>query len=253
MLKKRLIFTLLVDEDQFVLSRNFTLQKVGNINWLFNNYNFLNISSFIDELIILNIRNKQKNFESFTSLVTKITKEIFIPIGVGGGIQNLNDVKKLLRCGADKIVINNLLLNNRKELKKIAKTIGRQSIIASIDIIKKKNRFYIYDNDKAKTTKELKDFLKNIPHEDIGELYITSIDRDGTGQGYLFEIIDKFKSNFQTPIIISGGAGNWKHLLEGLEHKNINAASTANLLNFIGSGFKNARTELLKKLDLPKW
>ena len=236
-----------------MLSRNFTLQKVGNINWLFNNYNFLNVSSFIDELIILNIRNKRKNFENFSSLVTKITKEIFIPIGAGGGIQNFGDVKKLLRCGADKIVVNNLLLNNRKELKKIAKTIGRQSIIASIDIIKKENKFYVYDNDKAKVTKELKEFLKDMPHENIGELYITSIDRDGTGQGYLFEIIDKFISNFQTPIIISGGAGNWKHLLEGLEHNNINAVSTANLLNFIGSGFKNARTELLKKFDLPKW
>ena len=253
MLKKRLIFTLLVDGDQFVLSRNFTLQKVGNIDWLFNNYNFSNISSFIDELIILNIRNKKKNFENFSNLVKKITKEIFIPIGAGGGIENFDDVKKILRCGADKIVVNNLLLNNRKELKKIANIIGRQSIIASIDILKKGNKFYVYDNDKTKVTKELKEFLKDIPNENIGELYITSIDRDGTGQGYLLEIIDKFKSGFQTPIIISGGAGNWKHLLQGLKHKNINAASTANLLNFIGSGFKNARTELLKKFDLPKW
>tara|TARA_Y100000591_G_C21573850_1_gene564793 strand:- start:29 stop:643 length:615 start_codon:yes stop_codon:yes gene_type:complete len=204
-------------------------------------------------LIILNIRNKKKNFENFTSLVKKITKEIFIPIGVGGGVENFNDVKKLLRCGADKIVVNNLLLNNRKELKKIAKIIGRQSIIASIDVIKRKNSFYIYDNDKSKVTKKLKDFLKDIPHEDIGEIYITSIDRDGTGQGYQFEIIDKFKSNFKGPIIISGGAGNWKHLLEGLTHKNINAVSTANLLNFIGDGFKNSRIELLKKIDLPKW
>ena len=68
---------------------------------------------------------------------------------------------------------------------------------------------------------------------------------------YSIDIIDKFKSN-KSPIIISGGAGNWKHLL-GLKHKDINAVSTANLLNFIGSGFKNARIELLKTFDLPKW
>lgn len=253
MLKKRLIFTLLLDGDQFVLSRNFTLQKVGNIDWLFNNYNFFNISSFIDELIILNIRNRKKNFENFSSLIKKITKEIFIPIGAGGGIENVEDVKKILRSGADKIVVNNLLLNNNSELKKIAKIVGRQSIIGSIDILKKGSKFYVYDNDKNKIIKEFREFLKHIPYEYIGELYITSIDRDGTGQGYLIEIVDKFKSNFKTPVIISGGAGNWRHLLEGLEHPNINAVSTANLLNFIGSGFKNARIELLKKLDLPKW
>ena len=95
--------------------------------------------------------------------------------------------------------------------------------------------------------------MKKITSKDIGELYITSIDKDGTGQGYSIDIIDKFKSKIKSPIIISGGAGNWKHLLEGLKHKDINAVSTANLLNFIGSGFKNARIELLKTLDLPKW
>jgi len=115
-LKKRLIFTLLIDEDQFVLSRNFNLQKVGNIDWLFNNYNFSNISSYIDELIILNVRNKKKNFENFCSLIKKITKEVFIPIGAGGGIEKVEDVKKLLRSGADKVVLNSLLLENRNEL-----------------------------------------------------------------------------------------------------------------------------------------
>ncbi len=253
MLKKRLIFTLLIDGDQFVLSRNFNLQKVGNIDWLFNNYNFSNISSYIDELIILNVRNKKKNFENFCSLIKKITKEVFIPIGAGGGIEKVEDVKKLLRSGADKVVINSLLLENRNELRKIAKVVGKQSIIGSLDVIKNNHNFYVYDNNKCEAVIELGFLLKKIPSKDIGELYITSIDKDGTGQGYLLNIIDKSKSKIKSPIIISGGAGNWKHLLEGLKHKDINAVSTANLLNFIGSGFKNARIELLKTLDLPKW
>lgn len=253
MLKKRLIFTLLLDGNQFVLSRNFTLQKVGDIDWLFNNYNFLKISFSIDELIILNIRNKKKNFNNFCSLVKKITEKIFIPIGVGGGVEKEEDVKKILRSGADKIIINNLIINNKKMLNKISKQIGRQSIIGSIDIIKNNNKLYVYDNNKNKIYKEFNQFLREIPYDQLGELYITSIDRDGTGQGYLLEILDKFKNNFKSPIIISGGAGNWKHLLEGLQHKNINAVSTANLLNFIGDGFKNARKELQKRFELPKW
>lgn len=253
MLKKRLIFTLLLDGDQFVLSRNFNLQKVGNIDWLFNNYNFSNISSYVDELIILNVRNKKKNFKNFCSLIKKITKEVFIPIGAGGGIEKVEDVLKLLRSGADKVVVNSLLLKNRDELRKIVKVVGRQSVIGSLDVIKNNHNFYVYDNNKCEAIIELGSLLEKISSKNIGELYITSIDKDGTGQGYLIKIIDKFKSKIKSPIIISGGAGNWKHLLEGLEHKDINAVSTANLLNFIGSGFKNARIELLKKLDLPKW
>ena len=183
----------------------------------------------------------------------KITKEVFIPIGAGGGIEKVDDVKKLLRSGADKVVVNSLLLKNRNELRKIVKVVGRQSIIGSLDVIKNNHNFYVYDNNKCEATIELASLLKKITSKDIGELYITSIDKDGTGQGYSIDIIDKFKSKIKSPIIISGGAGNWKHLLEGLKHKDINAVSTANLLNFIGSGFKNARIELLKTLDLPKW
>ncbi len=253
MLKKRLIFTLLVDGDQFVLSRNFNLQKVGNIKWLFENYNFSNISSFIDELIILNVRNKKKNFENFCSLLKKITKEVFIPIGAGGGIEDINDVKSLLRSGADKIVVNSLILNDTKKLKKISKVIGRQSIVGSIDVIENNNKFYIYDNNNHKPTLEFEMFMKNIPHESLGELYITSIDKDGTGQGYKTKIINEFKSKKKIPLIISGGAGNWKHLLEGLKHKDVNAVSTANLLNFVGEGFKTARDEISKHFDLPRW
>ena len=123
MLKKRLIFTLLVDGEDFVLSRNFTLQKVGNIEWLLKNFNFLKISSFIDELIILNVRNKKKNFKKFCSIIQDVTREIFIPIAAGGGIENVDDVKNILRNGADKIVINTLLIENHKELQKISKVI----------------------------------------------------------------------------------------------------------------------------------
>lgn len=253
MLKKRLIFTLLVDGEDFVLSRNFNLQKVGNIEWLFNNFNFLKISLFIDELIILNVRNKKKNFINFCSMVKDITKEIFIPISAGGGIESLEDVKNILRCGADKIVINNILLNNHIELERISKIIGRQSIVGSIDIRIIDGRYQVYNNASNSYDKTLKEVLNLIPMNMIGELYINSIDRDGTGNGYMLDIIKRFQSKIDLPIIIAGGAGNWKHLLEGLEYKKINAVATANILNFIGDGFEMARNEIQKRFDLPKW
>lgn len=253
MLKKRLIFTLLVDGEDFVLSRNFTLQKVGNIEWLLKNFNFLKISSFIDELIILNVRNKKKNFKKFCSIIQEVTREIFIPIAAGGGIENVDDVKNILRNGADKIVINTLLIENHKELQKISKVIGRQSIIGSIDTKLINGKFLVYNNSTKTYDNSLTNVLNSIPEDTIGELYINSIDRDGTGNGYMLEIINKFQSKIKIPTIMAGGAGNWNHLLEGLKYKKINAVATANLLNFIGDGFQTAREHLVKQFDLPKW
>ena len=146
MLKKRLIFTLLVDGDNFVLSRNFNLQKVGDINWLLVNYNFSNVSSYIDELIVLNIRNKKRNFNNFCKILQKITKKIFIPIAAGGGITSVNDVRKLLRSGADKIVLNSMILDENQELIKIYKYIGKQSIIGSLDVKLLDKTYFIYNN-----------------------------------------------------------------------------------------------------------
>ena len=99
----------------------------------------------------------------------------------------------------------------------------------------------------------MRDFLKELDTETFGELYLNSVDKDGTGQGYMNEMVKDFKIFKNFPIIIAGGAGNWKHLLSGLKTKDINAVSTANLLNFIGDGFKKARLELTQRFDLPKW
>ncbi len=252
MLKKRLIFTLLVDGDNFVLSRNFNLQKVGDINWLLDNYNFSNVSNFIDELVVLNIRNKKKNFNNFCKILKKITKKIFIPIAAGGGINSVSDVKKLLRSGADKIVLNSMILEENQELIKIYKYIGKQSIIGSLDVKLLNKTYFVYNNNKNINQSELSEIFDKKKLNYIGEIYLNSIDKDGTGQGYDFQMLKNIKKN-EIPIILAGGVGNWRHLLSGLENKKINAAATANLLNFIGNGFENARNNLFDKCDLAKW
>ena len=252
MLKKRLIFTLLVDGDNFVLSRNFNLQKVGDINWLLDNYNFSNVSNFIDELVVLNIRNKKKNFNNFCKILKKITKKIFIPIAAGGGINSVSDVKKLLRSGADKIVLNSMILEENQELIKIYKYIGKQSIIGSLDVKLLNKTYFVYNNNKNINQSELSEIFDKKKLNYIGEIYLNSIDKDCTGQGYDFQMLKNIKKN-EIPIILAGGVGNWGHLLSGLENKKINAAATANLLNFIGNGFENARNNLFDKCDLAKW
>ena len=112
MLKKRIIFTLLYDDGYFVLSRNFRLQRVGNLEWLKKNYNFSHIAFFIDELIVLDVSRNNRSIDKFSSMLKKLSCECLVPIAAGGGIRSLDDGKKLLRSGADKLVINTALFRN---------------------------------------------------------------------------------------------------------------------------------------------
>ena len=135
MLKKRLIFTLLYADGYFMQSRNFNIQKVGDINWLRKNYNLNSISSYIDELIILDISRAKRSLDEFIMNLKKISKEFFIPITAGGGIRSFNHASRLLRNGADKILVNSILNTNKNLINQIATTGGSQSIVAGIDYI----------------------------------------------------------------------------------------------------------------------
>ena len=121
MLKKRVIFTLLYDNGYFMLSRNFRLQKVGDLQWLKKNYNFSHIAFSIDELIILDVTRGERNEEKFHDHVRSLNEECFIPIAAGGGIRTLEQARRLLRSGADKVVINTLLAENSSVITKISK------------------------------------------------------------------------------------------------------------------------------------
>ena len=114
--------------------------------------------------------------------------------------------------------------------------------------MKKKNKYEVYIESGNKLIDyDLKKYLKNISRLPVGEIMMNSIDRDGTGQGYFFEALNCIDFKLNLPIIYCGGAGNWKHLYQGLKNAKINAVATANLFNFINDGLINARNILLKK------
>jgi len=144
MLRKRLIFTLLYCDGLFVQSRNFNIQKVGDINWIQKYYNLKKISNQIDELIIIDISRNKRDIKKFIENLKIVSKDFFVPITAGGGIKNLDTANKLLKNGADKILINSLLYENISDLKKISDVYGAQSIIAGIDCkyIKKKLKYF---------------------------------------------------------------------------------------------------------------
>ena len=254
MLKKRIIFTLLFNEGEFVLSRNFTLQKVGNSEWLEKNYNFKQISRYIDELIILNV-SSIKNIKKFCKIAQRVIHHCFVPISFGGGVKTVKDAEILFKAGADKIVINSLIDTNPKIINKMAKIFGSQSIILSIDFKKEMDGYSIWTKDgKIKNKKNISSYLNFISELNFGELYLNSMDRDGTGFGYELEILKYIPDNFTRPVIMSGGAGNSHHFLDALKKKQVDAVATANLFNFIGDGLKIARENLINSfLKFPLW
>lgn len=247
MLRKRVIFTLIYADGYFHQSRNFRLQRVGNLQWLEKNYNFKDVAKYIDELIILDVSRNIKDINSFGEIIYKLKNITFIPIAVGGGIKTLKDAQLLFQLGADKIVINTGLYSNPDAVTEMTLMYGSQSIIGSIDYKKVDNKYVIFiKNGTVVVDTDILDYIKNIKQVGVGEIYLNSIDRDGTGFGFDIEIIEKIGSDINIPIIFAGGAGNEAHLSSALDYGMVSAVATANLYNFVGNGLKIAREKMIE-------
>lgn len=255
MLRKRIIFSLIYEDGFFNQSRNFFLQKVGNIDWLEKNYKFNKIAFSLDELVVLNASKKEKNIEKFAITLNRLVDDVFIPIAAGGGIRSMEDAKILFDNGADKIVLNTILYTDKELVQKLIQKYGSQSIVASIDFKKRDDIPIVYINDgREELDTSLEDYVKYVESLNIGEIYLNSIDKNGTGFGYELEIIKNLSKDLQVPLIIAGGAGNEKHLLEGLQIEKVNAVATANLFNFVGDGLPKARAKVLQEeVNIAKW
>jgi cyclase len=256
MLKKRLIFTLLYSHEQFMLSRNFRLQKVGNLHWLQVNYDFSQVSFSIDELIVLDVTRGERNANTFCQNLRSITEGCFVPIAAGGGVRTINDAKALLRSGADKVVVNTALYENNNFIEQLASEFGQQCVVASMDIKRTADNSYRVWTDCGNRCLDgsAANWVEKITNDAVGEIYLNSIDRDGTGQGYDLEILDLLPNGMPKPVILAGGAGNASHLGEGLADRRVDAVATAHLFNFVGDGLKQARRSLVNGgVELPVW
>jgi cyclase len=256
MLKKRLIFTLLYQHGQFMLSRNFRLQKVGNLQWLQSNYDFSYISYSIDELIVLDVSRGEKNPEEFCSALKKLSEGCFVPIAAGGGIRTIEAARNLLRSGADKVVVNSSLYESNGFIHQLASEFGQQCVVASMDIKSSPCGDFQAWSECGRVCQpdSAAYWIEQVTQAEIGELYLNSIDRDGTGQGYDLRLLDLLPKNITKPVIMAGGVGNASHLYAGLVDARIDAVATAHLFNFIGNGLKQARNALRSGgVNLPEW
>jgi cyclase len=256
MLKKRLIFTLLYSNGHFMLSRNFRLQKVGNLHWLQTNYNFSHISFSIDELVVLDVSRGEKKSGEFCDALKQLTKGCFVPIAAGGGVKTIEIARNLLRSGADKVVVNSALYGKNYFTKQLASEFGQQCVVASMDIKSSPDGSYQAwaDCGSRHIVGSAAHWVELISQDDVGELYLNSMDRDGTGQGYDFRLLDLLPANMAKPVILAGGVGNATHLATGMADSRVDAVATAHLFNFVGDGLKLARQALISGgMPLPLW
>lgn len=255
MVKKRLVYTLLVQDQIIQLSRNFSLQSVGDLNWLYDYYDFDSIAYSVDELVLLNVGRGEKNTKSFSDFIIALSRKCFMPIAAGGGITSQEDAYQLLDAGADKLVLNTALFAQPVLIRDLAKIFGSQCIVGSIDYKWLNTATEVFTgNGQVPTGLTVEDAIQKVVELGVGEIYLTSMDRDGTGQGYDLLLLERVAKICQLPIIASGGVGEYEHFVSGMQVSGVTGASTANIFNFIGEGLTESRNYILNKaLPLAKW
>lgn len=232
MLKVRVIPILLFKspESGLVKSVNFTnLRTVGNPINAARVYNSRNV----DELVFLDIgaRRDSRTIDSVT--VKKILDECFMPVTIGGKIETMADVRKMLLIGADKVSINTSGLNTPGLISQIANSYGSQCLVISIDAKKVDGRYQVFSEAGQKNTGlEVIQWARKAESLGAGEILITSIDKEGGMEGFDIELIAKVSSAVNIPVIAHGGAGNPQHVIDAIKIGNASAIAAASIFHF---------------------
>ena len=171
-----------------------------------------------DEICFLDITASNENRNTIYDVVEKTSKKCFVPLTVGGGVRSVEDINKLLNCGADKVSINTAAVQNEKVVVESSKKFGSQCIVVAIDAKKNRENWEIFTHGGRKTTGiNAIDFALKMEKCGAGELLVTSMDKDGTQSGYDIDLMKKISSNVNIPVIASGGVGNLDHLVDGIK------------------------------------
>ena len=201
-----------------------------------------------DEICFLDITASNENRKTIYDVVKKTSEKCFVPITVGGGIKNLDDISKLLTSGADKVSINTAAVNDKKIILESTKKFGSQCIVVAIDAKKNGSNWEIFTHGgRIETGINAIEFSKKMEDCGAGELLVTSMDRDGTKKGYDIELISKIESTVNIPIIASGGVGNLNHLAEGIQKGKASAVLAASIFHYGTHSIKEAKQYLDSK------
>ena len=230
MVTKRIIPCLDVKDGRVVKGVNFTsLKDAGDPVGLGKKYS----EEGADELVFLDITATSDNRETVAKMVEKVAKNVFIPFTVGGGIKTADDIKKILRAGADKVAVNSAAVNDPEIIKKGASIFGSQCIVLAADVKQTNNKYEIYTHGGRKPTGiDALYWIKKAVALGAGEILLTSMDRDGTKIGFDIELTKLVSRAVSVPVIASGGAGNMKDFYEVFTEGEADAALAASLFHY---------------------
>ena len=188
----------------------------------------------VDELIFMDCVATLYGRNNLSSIIKKATRDIFIPITVGGGIRNLDDAKNILNCGADKVAVNTAAVNNPEFISELANAIGSQSVVLSIEAKKRnKNYWEVYtSNGREPTGLNAYDWIKKAVKLGAGEILLTSVDKEGTRKGFDVELMNMASKTTDVPIIASGGFGKVDHLAEVINFGQVDAIAIADAIHY---------------------
>ena len=212
----RIIARLDIKGDNIVKGINLEgIRKIGNPKSFARNY----YQQGIDEIIYMDVVASLYERNTITKFIKHAASEIFVPLTVGGGIRNLNDIRMVLNNGADKVAINTAAIKNPKFIQEASKEIGSQSIVVSIEAKKSNNYWEAYfDNGREKSGLDVLEWAQQSENYGAGELLITSVDNEGLEKGMDVQLIKALRDKVKIPIIFSGGVGTFKDVLEISEY-----------------------------------
>lgn len=245
MLAKRIIPCLDVKDGKTVKGTNFVnLRDAGDPVELAVKYS----QEGADELVFLDITASHEERKTFTDLVKRIAANINIPFTIGGGINELSDVDRLLNAGADKISINSTAIRNPELIGEIAQHFGSQVCVCAIDARLGNNVWSCYTSGgRNKTDKELFTWAKEAEERGAGEILFTSMDHDGVKTGFANEALRKLSESLNIPIIASGGAGKMEHFRDVFIEGKADAALAASVFHFGEIAIQDLKSYLRKE------
>ena len=201
-----------------------------------------------DEICFLDITASNENRETIYDVVERTSKKCFVPLTVGGGVRSVEDISKLLNCGADKVSINTAAVENPKIIEESSKKFGSQCIVVAIDAKKKNDKWEIFTHGGRNNSGiNALEFAKKMENSGAGELLVTSMDRDGTQVGYDNELMSNITASTNIPVIASGGVGNLDHLVDGIKLGNASAVLAASIFHYGKHSVKEAKEYLDSK------
>ena len=241
-LAKRIIPCLDVRNGETVKGTNFVnLRSAGDPVELGKVYS----EAGADELVFLDITASFEERKTFTDMVTRVAKEINIPFTVGGGINQLSDVDRLLNAGADKVSINSAAIRTPQLIDDIAGTFGSQVCVCAIDARMDSDGWHCYvKGGRERVELGLFDWAHEVQERGAGEILFTSMDHDGVKQGFANEALAKLADQLSIPVIASGGAGTKEHFLDAFRKGKADAALAASVLHFGEIGIQELKAYL---------